>query len=152
MRARVGGTPTKCDHLAQVVGFSPKHIQRAAVPASHALTMKNSAGDASRSSEPTRRPAGAPSTHAAALAALADVKRAQAALRVPPSSTTTARSASAARALTRIDARASRADAIAFLCGEQEGDNRTEAVWKSTSELGYNVASMAWGGRTLIST
>ena len=41
---------------------------------------------------------------------------------------------------------------LAFLCGEQEGDNRTEAVWKSTSELGYNVASMAWGGRTLIST
>ena len=25
---------------------------------------------------------------------------------------------------------------LAFLCGEQEGDNRTEAVWKSTSELG----------------
>ena len=22
------------------------------------------------------------------------------------------------------------------MCGEQEGDNRTEAVWKSTSELG----------------
>ena len=41
---------------------------------------------------------------------------------------------------------------LAFLCGEQEGDNRTEAVWKSTSESGYNVASMAWGGRTLIST
>ena len=40
---------------------------------------------------------------------------------------------------------------LAFLCGEQEGDNRMEAVWKSTSELGYNVASMAWGGRTLIS-
>ena len=41
---------------------------------------------------------------------------------------------------------------LAFLCGEQEGDNRMEAVWKSTSELGYNVASMAWGARTLIST
>ena len=41
---------------------------------------------------------------------------------------------------------------LAFLCGEQEGDNRTEAVWKSSSELGYNVASMASGGRTLIST
>ena len=31
------------------------------MPASHALMMKISAGDASRSSEPTRRPAGAPS-------------------------------------------------------------------------------------------
>ena len=26
---------------------------------------------------------------------------------------------------------------LAFLCGEQEGDNRTEAVWESSSELGY---------------
>ena len=25
-------------------------------------------------------------------------------------------------------------------------------MWKSTSELGYNVASMAWGARNLIST
>jgi hypothetical protein len=45
---------------------------------------------------------------------------------------------------------------LAFLCGEQEGDNRTEAVWKSTSDFvnghGDNIASMAWGARNLIST
>ena len=40
---------------------------------------------------------------------------------------------------------------LAFLCGEQEGDNRPEAVWKSSCELA-DIASMAWGGRTLIST
>ena len=36
---------------------------------------------------------------------------------------------------------------LAFLCGEQEGDNRTEAVWKSSCELA-DIASTAWGGRT----
>ena len=64
--------------------------------------MKNSAGDASRSSEPMRRPAGAPPTDAAELgAALADVVSPQDALRVPPPSTTTARSTFAPLALRR---------------------------------------------------
>ena len=51
-----------------------------------------------------------------------------------------------------FDQREAQVGSLAFLCGEQEGDNRTEAVRKSTSELGYNVASMAWGARNFIST
>ena len=48
-----------------------------------------------------------------------------------------------------FDQREAQVGSLAFLCGEQEGDNRTEAVRKSTSELGYNVASMAWKCRFL---
>ena len=71
------------------------------MPASHALMMKISAGGASRRSEPTIVREAPPTDAAALAAALADVKRAQDALRVPPSSTTTPRSTFVARALTR---------------------------------------------------
>ena len=36
--------------------------------------------------------------------------------------------------------------------GDMVADALRVAVWKSTSELGPNVASMAWGARNLIST